>query len=87
MSRLKEGRRRKGRQRQRPATCYISNDACGTNTQPVGPVRLGQFTRRIDDASSGSLVRFPRQVPFERWERGSRGYSDSGTNEQRLSSL
>lgn len=84
MSRLREG---KEEERQRPATCYISNDACGTNTQPIGPVRLGQLTRRIDDASSGSLVRFPRQVPFERWERGSRGYSDSGTNEQRLSSL
>lgn len=55
-----------------PATCYISNDACGTNTQPFGPVRLGQFTRRIDDASSGSLVRFPRQVPFERGSRGER---------------
>lgn len=42
----------------------------------VGPVRLGQFTRRIDDASSGSLVGFPRQVPFERGE--GQGREDRG---------
>lgn len=35
----------------------------------VAPVRLGQFTRRIDDASFSSLARFPRQVPFG-FERG-----------------